>query len=229
MISLQELYLDSNQLTGPIPLLPVNLYVLDISRNHLSGQLPSNICDLNVDELNLANNHLEGKLPVCNQQRRAITLILSNNMLSGKLQLILEAYTELMVLDIARNNFTGTIPATITRLGGLFHLNLAGNSISGTIPHDLSNLWGMKTGDYNYYDRTNLSMTMKGQERYYYSLAFSHMVVIDLSSNHLTGRIPEEIASLINAVVNLNLSRNNLTENFPERIGAMQSIESLDL
>jgi Leucine-rich repeat (LRR) protein len=71
-------------------------------------------------------------------------------------------------------------------------------------------------------------MTMKGQELDYYSSAFSDMVIIDLSSNHLTGRIPEEIASLY-AVVNLNLSRNNLTGKIPERIGVMQSLESLDL
>jgi hypothetical protein len=152
-------------------------------------------------------------------------------MLSGKLQLILETYTELRVLDLAWNNFTGSIPATITRLGGLFHLNLAGNSISGNLPYDLSNLRVMKTGyttsDY-YFDTVNMSMTMKGQELYYYSSAFSHMVVIDLSSNHLTGGIPEEIASLY-AVVNLNLSRNNLTGKIPEMIGVMQSLESLDL
>jgi Leucine-rich repeat (LRR) protein len=185
---------------------------------------------LNVDELNLANNHLEGKFPVCNQQRRATTLILRNNMLSGKLQLILETYTELNVLDLAWNNFTGSIPATITRLVGLFHLNLAGNGISGTLPHDLSNLRVMKTGytTSDYSGTVNMSMTMKGQELYYYSSAFSRMVVIDLSSNHLTGGIPEEIASLY-AVVNLNLSRNNLTGKIPERIGVMQSLESLDL
>jgi hypothetical protein len=152
-------------------------------------------------------------------------------MLSGKLELILETYTELQILDLAWNNFTGSIPATITRLGGLFHLNLAGNGISGTLPHDLSNLKGMKTGfsaPYSNYDAVNLSMTMKGQELYYYSSAFFDMVIIDLSSNHLTGEIPEEIASLY-AVVNLNLSRNNLTGKIPERIGVMQSLESFDL
>jgi len=166
IISLRYLKLDSNKLTGPIPLLPIDLKVLDISMNHLSGQLPSNICDLNVDELNLANNHLERKLMVCNQKRRASTLILGNNMLSGKLQLILETYTELQVLDLQWNNFTGNIPATITSPGGLIHLNLAGNSISGTLPHDLSNLRGMKTGyptpDDKYATVINMSMTMKG-------------------------------------------------------------------
>jgi len=43
IISLRYLKLDSNKLTGPIPLLPIDLKVLDISMNHLSGQLPSNI------------------------------------------------------------------------------------------------------------------------------------------------------------------------------------------
>jgi hypothetical protein len=79
--------------------------------------------------------------------------------------------------------------------------------------------------EYDIQYTVNLSMTMKGQERCYYS---SHRVSIDLSSNHLTGRIREEIASL-NAVVNLNLSRNNLSGKIPERIGAMQPLESLDL
>lgn len=54
------------------------------------------------------------------------------------------------------------------------------------------------------------------------------MVSIHLSSNHLNGEIPEEIASLV-AVVNLNLSRNNLTGKISENIGVMQSLESLDL
>jgi len=153
-------------------------------------------------------------------------------MLSGKLQLILETYTELHVLDLAWNNFTGSIPATITRLGSLFHLNLAGNSISGTLPHDLSNLRRTETGfpilsDY-YHETVKMSMTMKGQERYYYSSTFYNTAFIDLSSNQLTGGIPEEIASLY-AVINLNLSRNNLTGKIPERIGVMQLLESLDL
>jgi len=77
-------------------------------------------------------------------------------------------------------------------------------------------------------NNANMSVTMKGQERYYYDLATYDMVSIDLSSNYLTGGIPEELASL-GVVINLNLSRNHLTGKIPSMIGVMRSLESLDL
>ncbi|CAD6255176.1 unnamed protein product [Miscanthus lutarioriparius] len=40
-MSLQELYLSSNKLTGQIPMLPPNIQTLDLSNNLLSGPLPS--------------------------------------------------------------------------------------------------------------------------------------------------------------------------------------------
>ncbi|XP_066341904.1 receptor-like protein 43 [Miscanthus floridulus] len=278
MTSLVTLSLDSNQLTGQIPRLPPNLHALDISRNYLSGPLPSNfgapklsdlslfsnhisghiphsICELNLyNQLNLGDNHLEGEFPQCSEPRMTPTLILSNNMLSGKLDTILETYPELQILDLAWNKFTGNIPETITNLGGLIYLDLAGNNLSGALPHHLSNFMGMKATRHTSLQPANsvflsqqtstsvsypakiqpanrpinLSVTTKGQERYYFDYVLYEMVNIDMSSNHLTGVIPEEITSL-DGVVNLNLSRNNLTGKFSERIGVMKSLESLDL
>ena len=54
------------------------------------------------------------------------------------------------------------------------------------------------------------------------------MTSIDLSSNDLTGEIPEEIV-VLDALVNLNLSRNHLTGVIPKKIGEMRSLQSLDL
>jgi len=183
-----------------------------------------------VGALDLADNHLEVEFPQCSEPRMTSTLILRNNMLSGKLDTILEAYTGLNILDLSWNKFTGSIPETITNLQGLSHLNLAGNNISGGLPHHLSNFMGMKgtKDEFPIVDEVNMSVTTKGQERYYYDFAIYEMVSLDLSSNHLTGVIPEEITSL-DGVVNLNLSRNNLTGKISERIGTMQSLESLDL
>ena len=74
----------------------------------------------------------------------------------------------------------------------------------------------------------NMSISMKGQELYYYNLAIYNMVSIDLSSNQLTSGIPEETASL-GGVVNLNLSRNHLTGKISAKIGDMDLLESLDI
>jgi hypothetical protein len=54
------------------------------------------------------------------------------------------------------------------------------------------------------------------------------MVNLDLSSNNLTGEIPEEIATLV-ALKSLNLSWNTFSGTIPEKIGALVQVESLDL
>ena len=71
-----------------------------------------------------------------------------------------------------------------------------------------------------------LPVTTKDQELYYYGFFLSSMVTIDLSSNYLTGGIPEEITSL-ELLKNLNLSRNYLNGRIPHKIGFMQSLSNI--
>jgi hypothetical protein len=51
---------------------------------------------------------------------------------------------------------------------------------------------------------------------------------IDLSSNHLTGKIPTEIDHLF-GLISLNLSRNNLSGEIISNIGNFRTLEFLDL
>ncbi|KAJ3686962.1 hypothetical protein LUZ61_016126 [Rhynchospora tenuis] len=51
---------------------------------------------------------------------------------------------------------------------------------------------------------------------------------IDLSTNNLTGEIPQNIV-VLTGLLNLNLSHNQLTGKIPFEIGNMTSLESLDL
>jgi hypothetical protein len=144
---------------------------------------------------------------------------------------------ELRYLRLSNNLFYGNIPFTITNLGKLNDLNLAGNGLSGAVPCHLSNLTAMAgngenhdSGDQDWYFDGSLSLlpvTTKGQELYYY-FALSSMVSVDLSSNYLTGGIPEEITSL-KLLNNLNLSKKDLNGRIPHEIGFMQSLETLDL
>ncbi|GLT82355.1 hypothetical protein SLE2022_007400 [Rubroshorea leprosula] len=71
------------------------------------------------------------------------------------------------------------------------------------------------------------SIMWKGTE-YEFEKNLKNLRLIDLSSNKLTGEIPQQICSLFE-LVQLNLSRNQLTGRIPANIGQMRSLESLDL
>ncbi|TVT96847.1 hypothetical protein EJB05_57922, partial [Eragrostis curvula] len=177
-----------------------------------------NICVLEFDD-----NLLEGEFPPCFQPSSE-TIISSNNRFSGKFPPFLQRCTNLYILDLAwnnfsgelpmwigdlvnqeivrlnYNNFSGNIPATTTKLTKLLHENIAANSISGVLPLHLSKLTGMKARNspttFGLYDPDmNLTVGTKGNERYYEERQMWNMVSIDLSSNSLTGEIPNEEGS----------------------------------
>jgi hypothetical protein len=103
--------------------------------------------------------------------------------------------------------------------------------MSGVIPQNLSSLIGMQMGNSPtvFPSKTlNMSVFTKGQELNYQDARIFDMVIIDISSNFLTGGIPEELVTL-DGILGLNLSRNNLSGKLSNKIGAMQSMESLDL
>ncbi|BAT10590.1 receptor-like protein EIX2 isoform X2 [Oryza sativa Japonica Group] len=77
-------------------------------------------------------------------------------------------------------------------------------------------------------EKDNVSVVTKGKDLYYDDAEILDMVTIDLSSNYLTGDIPQEITSLLSLRC-LNLSGNHLSGKIPNKIGILQSLESLDL
>ncbi|KAM4132007.1 hypothetical protein ACJW30_01G217600 [Castanea mollissima] len=92
----------------------------------------------------------------------------------------------------------------------LVALGLSNNSLSGDWPWSLQNC------------------TMVGKGMCEYGKNFGEMRSIHLANNKLTGKIPDEICSLIELKA-LNLSGNMLIGMIPQNIGQLEQLESLDL
>jgi EIX receptor 1/2 len=141
------------------------LYLLDLSNNLLSGELPNcwgNLMSLEI--LNLANNNLSGRIPdfICHppdpRYNSLWTLHLSNNSFTGELPNSLMNCSNLRLLDLGENRLSGRIPAWIgTSLPDLMMLRLTSNLFMGRMPLQLCHL--------------------------------THLQILDLSHNSITGSI----------------------------------------
>ncbi|KAL6320751.1 hypothetical protein AAG906_008751 [Vitis piasezkii] len=225
---------------------------LDISGNLLSGELPN--CWMYWRELTmlkLGNNNLTGHIPSSMGSLIWLgSLHLRNNHLSGNFPLPLKNCSSLVVLDLSKNEFTGTIPAWMGNFNGKFietfpgdgeitytpglmvlvlHSNKCFGNFSSMIkqsnsssPFPFHNERYFESGSTD-----TATLVMKGVE-YEYSNILGLLAGMDLSSNKLSGEIPEELTDL-HGLIFLNLSNNHLQGKIPVKIGAMTSLESLDL
>ncbi|RYR62937.1 hypothetical protein Ahy_A04g020695 [Arachis hypogaea] len=88
------------------------LKAIDLSNNHLSGDIPSELENLvELVSLNLSRNNLTGKIP------------------SGIGRLL-----SLESLDMSRNHLFGSIPSSLAQINFLSVLDLSHNNLSGQIP-----------------------------------------------------------------------------------------------
>lgn len=236
--NLTELSLFSNYLTGHVPRAICelkNLVLLDLSNNLFDGEFPWCSAMPSMEFLILTNNNLSGNFPSWIQNcSKLLFLDLAVNKFYGTLPASIGELLNLRFLLLNHNMFYGDIPANITNLILLQYFSLASNNISGSIPSSLSKLIAMtqRLGtDWYVEDEMNkdfLSVVMKRQDLKYDIHTILRMFGIDISLNHLTGGIPDEITSL-NGLFTLNLSWNHLSGKIPTNIGALISLESLDL
>ncbi|KAM0004905.1 putative leucine-rich repeat-containing, plant-type, leucine-rich repeat domain superfamily [Helianthus debilis subsp. tardiflorus] len=268
--TLEFIDLSSNGFWGSLhPLLcssgVTSTFFLNLGNNNLSGDVPECWEKWPVEVLNLENNSLSGEIPRTLGSLNLWYLNMHGNKISGRLHSSLMNLTELDVLELGRNELTGSIPTWIgTKLTLLRILNLRSNRFAGNIPHELchirhiqildlahNNLSGNIPRCFNNFSilsgiESNLgydfayisyygpersiigdSLVMNGREDTYSSI-LPLVMLIDLSSNNLTGHIPSELMSLLE-LKSLNLSRNQLSGSIPEKIGNMKQLISLDL
>lgn len=239
---LTELYLSNNKFSGEIHDNWGNsqaLLIIDLSMNNLSGNLPSSMfLPTYILWLKLNGNNLSGELPfgtTINSTYLSL-LDLGDNRFSGKIpRWIGERLTSLTVLRLRNNKFIGSIPQELCSLQMLHVLDFADNDLSGHLPICLGNLSGFHDvmlyhkvpPDVPYAFVPQVELVVKGRAMAY-TKTLKLVNIIDLSSNHLQGDIPEEVSNLL-ALGTLNLSRNQFTGKIPKKIGSLSLLETLDL
>nr|POE92228.1 lrr receptor-like serine/threonine-protein kinase gso1 [Quercus suber] len=235
MPSLQYLDLSENHFYGELPYhwneSQIGLRVVDISYNNLCGKIPSSIGFLgNLSILVLSNNNLSGEIPSSLQNCSIVSMDFGGNRLSGNLPSWIES--NIFILRLRSNLFSGTIPRKWCNLHKLRILDLAQNNIFGGIPNCFNNFTAMV--DHNIFGYKPIEnytekayIVTKGRE-YEYDRTLQFVTCIDLSGNSLTGRIPIQITSLTR-LGTLNLSANHLIGSIPKNIGNMRWLETLDL
>nr|KYP38135.1 LRR receptor-like serine/threonine-protein kinase ERL1 [Cajanus cajan] len=235
------LYLGFNNLFGTIP--PsvgnlINLDVLSLQVNHLSGTIPATVGNLkSLTTLELSTNKLNGNVPQSlNDIPYWYSLLLADNDFTGHLPpeicssgslafftAHLNHFTGLLqnlqLLDLGKNEFSGTIPKQAIMLPKLIKLNLSDNKINGIIPFDFGQLKSLQTLDLS---GNLLSGTIPGDLG-----DLKQLEMLDLSSNNLSGTIPS-CFDLMLSLTSVNISNNQLEGPLPKTRAFLKApIESL--
>ncbi|XP_014517247.1 LRR receptor-like serine/threonine-protein kinase FLS2 [Vigna radiata var. radiata] len=127
--------------------------------------------------------------------------------------------SELRVLSLVGNMFSGEIPATVRNLRFLEVLELQGNNFSGRVPTQMSFafLQSLKL--------VNLSGNAFSGSIVNEIIGYGSVKVVDLSNNQFSGVIP--LNGTCDSLKHLKLSRNFLTGEIPSQIGKCRTLRTL--
>ncbi|XP_028075467.1 receptor kinase-like protein Xa21 [Camellia sinensis] len=208
---MEGLYLQYNNLMGPIPATIFNISTLQIiafTQNQFSSKLPSSIgVSLpNLERLHLGENELSGIVPdSISNASKLIILVLSNNRFNGSIPSSLGNLRLLDYLYLSGNNFTCEYSSSfelnfLTFLSScrqLTKLVISSNPLNGILPASIGNL-------------------------------SDSLGNIDASYCGIRGSIPSEIANLSNLAF-LNIDGNELTGFIPITIKNLSKLQILSL
>nr|XP_025670167.1 receptor-like protein 13 [Arachis hypogaea] len=233
-ISLQSLLVDNNNFNGAFPsfVRSPNLTRITASRNNFEGQITEEMCELiRLLALDLSYNNFSGALPSCLNMPSAGLISLQGNSLTGTIPEAVGGLQSLMFLLLGGNQLQGQIPNQICQLKYLQILDLSQNNFTGSVPSCFNSTTfasGKQSLLFGFFFNPLLQLIIKGLSLSYNTELLEIITVLDLSSNQLTGEIPDQIGDL-SGLHALNLSHNHLEGPIPTSFHNLQSIESMDL
>lgn len=187
--ALEELYLDNNLLSGPIPpelaTLPA-LRRLELQMNNLTGEIPDLGPLQNLTFLDASDNSLSGEFPSGKLPASVVEISLRSNRLEGEIPGgAVAALPALQVMDLSHNLLRGAVPGTVFEHPSLEQLTLAYNQLESIKPPGDGGLG-------------------------------SRLIALDLGHNRLGGYLPAFLGSMPRLSA-LSLENNRFTGMIPTR------------
>ncbi|XP_033136751.1 receptor-like protein 1 isoform X2 [Brassica rapa] len=241
---LEVMDISHNSFSGPIPK-NVNfpsLRELRLQNNEFTGSVPGNIFNAAALEvLDLRNNNFSGiVLNTVDEASKLRVLLLRNNSFQTHISEKICQLSEVGLLDLSHNRFKGVIPSCfanmsfgaegyerVTSLVAVFDLSYITFLRNCQYASHL-NLDDSVRNGYQAKPATIVDFLTKRRYEAYQGDILRYMHGLDLSSNELSGSIPDEIGDLQN-IRSLNLSSNRLRGSIPDSISKLKGLESLDV
>ncbi|XP_058004706.1 receptor-like protein EIX2 [Hevea brasiliensis] len=178
--------MSSNCFHGSKPPLPPNITVLNLSGNRFSRNA-SNLCSISGEYLNnldVSDNSLSGELPDCWTNWKKLGILnLANNNFSGSIPASL-ALLPIEALQLRNNCFSGELPPSLSNCTGLKFLDVGENRLFGTIPawigENLPSLIVLRLRSNRIYGSLHLQLCH-----------LTSLQILDLSNNSISGGIPQ--------------------------------------
>ncbi|KAG5122921.1 hypothetical protein AAZX31_11G000600 [Glycine max] len=137
-----------NRLSGPIPpqLFDLDLDVIFINNNEFTGNLPDNFGSTPARYLTFANNQLTGPIPpsIGKASKTLTEVLFLGNHFQGCLPFQIGYLVKATVFDVSKNSLTGPIPHSFACLASIQFLNLEHNQFYGEVPEMLCQLPGLR-------------------------------------------------------------------------------------
>nr|XP_048321698.1 receptor-like protein kinase 5 [Ziziphus jujuba var. spinosa] len=200
-----------NDLTGELPESLGNcsaLLIVSVKNNRLSGNIPSGLwTSTNISTFTLSNNSFTEELPE-KLSLKLSRLEINDNKFSGKIPVGVSSWKSLVVFKANNNLLTGSIPQELTTLSGLTTLFLHHNKLTGSLPSDIVSWKSLNT--------LNLAQNQLSGPLPKKFGSLPSLTDLDLSENQFSGQIPSEFGHL--RLLILNRSSNHLSGVIPSEL-----------